>query len=247
MIMGNELQVMRLNIAVCDDEKAIREQIKELIEKEKAGVCPDLYATGYALLAARKQFDIVFLDIQMEGTDGIETAKKLRERGEDTILIFITGIREYVFEAFDVAAFHYLLKPIEEEKFREVFRRAERELEKWKSKRRETVFIKTRNRSFSLEKDSILYIESRGKKVEIHTTGETIEAYASMNEMEGQLEGGFFRCHRGYLVNMAYVAEYDSESITLNNGEYVYMAKEKYGEFVKAYMRYLRNGVGADG
>ena len=245
--MGNELQVMGLNIAICDDEKVIREQIKELVEKEMPGVCAGLYETGDELLAAGKQLDIVFLDIQMEGTDGIETAKKLRERDEDTILIFITGIREYVFQAFDVAAFHYLLKPIEEEKFREVFRRAGRELEKRKSKRRETVFIKTRNRSFSLEKDSILYIESRGKKVEIHTTGETIEAYASMNEMEGQLGGGFFRCHRGYLVNMAYVAEYDSESITLNNGEYIYMAKEKYGEFVKAYMRYLRNGVGADG
>ena len=248
--MGNELQVMGLNIAICDDEEIIREQIKELTEKEKSGLCMELYETGDALLASRKQFDIVFLDIQMEGTDGIETAKRLRQHSalkgaEDTILIFITGIREYVFEAFDVAAFHYLLKPIEEEKFREVFHRAERELEK--SKRRETVFIKTRNRSFSLEKDSILYIESRGKKVEIHTTGETIEAYASMNEMEGQLGGGFFRCHRGYLVNMAYVAEYDSGSITLNNGEYVYLAKEKYGEFVKAYMRYLRNGVGADG
>lgn len=245
--MGNELQVMRLNIAICDDEKAIREQINELIEKEKAGISTDLYETGDALLAADKKFDIVFLDIQMEGTDGIETAKKLRERDEDAILIFITGIREYVFEAFDVAAFHYLLKPIEEEKFREVFRRAGRELEKRKSKRRETVFIKTRNRSFTLEKDSILYIESRGKKVEIHTTGETIEAYASMNEMEGQLGESFFRCHRGYLVNMVFVAEYDSESITLNNGGYVYLAKEKYGEFVKAYMRYLRNGVGADG
>ena len=245
--MGNELQVMGLNIAICDDEKVIREQIKELAEKEMPCVCDGLYETGDALLAAGKQFDIVFLDIQMEGTDGIETAKRLRQRDEDTILIFITGIREYVFEAFDVAAFHYLLKPIEVDKFREVFRRAGRELEKRKSKRRETVFIKTRNRSFSLEKDSILYIESRGKKVEIHTTGETIEAYASMNEMEGQLGGGFFRCHRGYLVNMAYVAEYDSGSIALNNGGDVYLAKEKYGEFVKAYMRYLRNGVGADG
>ena len=245
--MGNELQVMGLNIAICDDEKVIREQIKELAEKEMPCVCDGLYETGDALLAAGKQFDIVFLDIQMEGTDGIETAKRLRQRDEDTILIFITGIREYVFEAFDVAAFHYLLKPIEVDKFREVFRRAGRELEKRKSKRRETVFIKTRNRSFSLEKDSILYIESRGKKVEIHTTGETIEAYASMNEMEGQLGESFYRCHRGYLVNMAYVAEYDSESVTLNNGEYVYLAKEKYGEFVKAYMRYLRNGVNADG
>ena len=245
--MGNELQVMKLNIAICDDEKAIREQIRELIEKEKPGVCPDLYETGDSLLAAGKQFDIVFLDIQMDGTDGIETAKLLRQRDEDAILIFITGIREYVFKAFDVAAFHYLLKPIEEDKFHEVFQRAKRELEKRKKQRRETIFIKTRNRSFTLEKDSILYIESRAKKVEIHTVGENIEVYASMNEMQAQLGDGFYRCHRGYLVNMAFVAEYDSESITLNNGEYIYLAKEKYGEFVKTYMRYLRNGVGADG
>lgn len=238
---------MKLNIAICDDEKAIREQINELIEKEKPGVCPEHYETGDSLLAAGKQFDIVFLDIQMDGTDGIETAKKLRERDEDIILIFITAIREYVFKAFDVAAFHYLLKPIEEDKFHEVFQRAKRELEKRKRKRRETIFIKTRKRSFTLEKDSILYIESRAKKVVIHTTGENIEVYSSMNEMEEQLGEGFYRCHRGYLVNMAYVAEYDSESITLNNGEYVYLAKEKYGEFVKAYMRHLRNGVNADG
>ena len=245
--MGNELQVMKLNIAICDDEKAIREQINELIEKEKPGVCPEFYETGDSLLAAGKQFDIVFLDIQMDGTDGIETAKLLRQRDEDAILIFITGIREYVFKAFDVAAFHYLLKPIEEAKFHEVFQRAKRELEKRKKQRRETIFIKTRNRSFTLEKDSILYIESRAKKVEIHTVGENIEVYASMNEMQAQLGDGFYRCHRGYLVNMAFVAEYDSESITLNNGEYIYLAKEKYGEFVKTYMRYLRNGVGADG
>ncbi|MCM1500270.1 MAG: LytTR family DNA-binding domain-containing protein [Clostridium sp.] len=235
-----------MNIAICDDEEAIREQIKELVIKEKPGVCVELYETGDGLLAAGKQFDMVFLDIQMEGTDGIGTARKLRERDEDTILIFITGIREYVFEAFDVAAFHYLLKPVEEDKFREVFRRAERELDKRKKQQRETVFIKTRSRSFTLDADSILYVESRGKKVEVHAKGETIEAYVFMNEMEGQLGESFYRYHRGYLVNMAYVAEYDSEGITLNNGEYVYLAKEKYGEFVKAYMWYLRNGVDAD-
>ena len=81
--MGNELQVMKLNIAICDDEKAIREQINELIEKEKPGACPEFYETGDSLLAAEKQFDIVFLDIQMDGTDGIETAKLLRQRDED--------------------------------------------------------------------------------------------------------------------------------------------------------------------
>ena len=100
---------------------------------------------------------------------------------------------------------------------------------------------------FHVGKGQYPLCREQGKKVGIHTARETIETYASMNEMEAQLGESFYRCHRGYLVNMAYVAEYDSESVTLNNGEYVYLAKEKYGEFVKAYMRYLRNGVGADG
>ena len=240
------MQVMKLNIAVCDDEKVIREQINELIGRQKQDINIEFYETGDELLAAEKQFDIVFLDIQMNGTNGIETARILRERNENTILIFITGLREYVFEAFDVAAFHYLLKPIEESKFTEVFQRAKKQLEKRKKQRQEPLFIKIGKRSITLEKGNILYIESRAKKVGIHTTRETIEAYASMNELERQLGGSFFRCHRGYLVNLAYVAEYNDESIILNNGECVYLAKKRYGEFVKNYMRYLRNEVGAD-
>jgi len=236
-----------LNIAICDDEKIIQEQIYEWIIKEikeNQHIFIEFYKTGETLLATKNQFDIIFLDILMDGKNGIETAKELRQKDENVILIFITGIREYVFEAFDVAAFHYLLKPIEESKFREIFYKAIRELEK--RKKQQPIFIKTRNRSFSLERNNILYIESKGKRVEIHTTEKTIDAYISMNEMEGQLGDEFYRCHRGYLVNMAYIAEYNSESIILNNGECVYLSKEKYGKFVKAYMRYLRKGVYID-
>ena len=73
---------------------------------------------------------------------------------------------------------------------------------------------------------------------------ECIETYATMNEMEKQLGEGFYRCHRGYLVNMAYILEYDTSKISLNNGEEIYMAKEKYSDFVKEYMRYLKGGGG---
>ncbi len=233
-----------MNIAICDDEKIIREQIYEWIIKENQHIFIEFYKTGETLLTAKNQFDIIFLDILMEGKNGIEIARELRQKDENVILIFITGIREYVFEAFDVAAFHYLLKPIEENKFREIFYKAIRKLEKRKNQ--QPIFIKTRNRSFSLERNNILYIESRGKKVEIHTTEKTIDTYISMNEMERQLGDKFYRCHRGYLVNMAYVAEYNSESIILNNGECIYLSKEKYGKFVKSYMRYLRKGVYID-
>ncbi len=156
-----------MNIAVVDDEEAIREQIGGFIKKRNPDFDISGFATGEGLLAAGKDFDIIFLDIQMEGMGGIEAARTLRQSGVDAVVIFITGIREYVFEAFDVSAFHYLLKPIEEQKFMEVLGRAAEEAGKRKGQREKQIFIRAKNQGYTLNLNSILYIESRGKKVEI--------------------------------------------------------------------------------
>ncbi len=229
-----------MNIAVVDDEEAIREQIGEFIKKRNPDFNISGFATGEGLLAAGKDFDIIFLDIQMEGMNGIETARGLREKQADTVLVFVTGIKDYVFDAFDLYAFQYLLKPIDEDKFAEVLARAVREAAKKKERR--VLFIKSRN--LTLDQSEILYIESRAKKVEIHITGaaQAIEIYAAMDELEAQLGDEFYRCHRAYIVNMDCITEYDGESITLTNGDRVYLTKKKYGEFVKAYMWHLQNG-----
>lgn len=234
-----------MNIAICDDERIIREQIQDLIRKQKADFNLAVYETGEELLSSNKHFDVIFLDIQMRGMNGIETARMLQKREENAVLIFITGIREYVFEAFDVAAFHYLLKPIEESKFAEVFVRAVKEAGKRKNRGQEQLFIKTKNRNITLNHKDILYLENRGRKVEIHSKGEVIEIYGTMNELAMQLGENFYRCHRGYLVNMSCIVEYSNNSISLSNGESVYMARERYTEFVKDYMRYLRKVGGA--
>ena len=234
-----------MDIAVVDDEKAIREHICGLVEEQKPESRIEAYATGEELLASGKRFDIVFLDIQMEGMNGIEAARGLREKNAnlgvgDTVLVFVTGIKDYVFDAFDLYAFQYLLKPIDEDKFAEVLERAVREAAKKKERR--VLFIKSRN--LTLDQSEILYIESRAKKVEIHTKGaaQAIEIYAAMDELEGQLGENFYRCHRAYIVNMDCITEYDGESITLTGGDRVYLTKKKYGEFVKAYMWHLQNG-----
>lgn len=115
-----------------DDEEAIREQIGGFIKKRNPGFNISDFATGEELLAADTEFDIIFLDIQMKGMGGIEAAKAIRQSNADRVIIFITGIREYVFEAFDVSAFHYLFKPIEEQKLMEVLCRAAEEAGKRK-------------------------------------------------------------------------------------------------------------------
>lgn len=229
-----------MKIAIVDDEKIIRKEMESFIRERTSDCSVDGYDTGEELLLAEKKYDIVFLDICMEGKNGIDIARSLRRNERPPVLIFVTAIKDYVFEAFDVAAFHYLLKPVDPLKFGEVLERAIREVEK--REKTEVLFIKSGNRTVPLKKGGILYVESRGKKAEIHTDRETIAMYASLNGLEAELGAGFYRCHRGYLVNLGYVSEYHHDAILLTNGETIYMAKEKYQEFVREYMRYLKNG-----
>ena len=107
------MEARSLKIAICDDEKILREQLQKLLMNQDAVSkidSIDAYETGSALLAAKRRYDIIFLDIQMEGMNGIETARALRERKDDAVLIFVTGLKDYVFEAFDVSAFRKYLK-----------------------------------------------------------------------------------------------------------------------------------------
>ncbi len=229
-----------MDIAVVDDERMIREQICGLIENQVPDCRIKSYSSGEEIVACEKRFDIIFLDIKMGSMGGIETARRLREKNSEAVLIFVTGIKEYVFEALDLYAFQYLLKPINEKKFAEVLERAVKEVEKH-SYRRE-LFI--RSKKLTIAQADILYIESNGKKVEIHTVNstESIDIYGTMDELEKELDENFYRCHRSYIVNMSHIAGYDNDSIFLTNGDKVYLTKKKYSEFKKAYMWHLQNG-----
>lgn len=86
----------------------------------------------------------------------------------------------------------------------------------------------------------ILYGENSGRKIILHTKKEVLEFYGKMDDMEKQLGSAFYRCHRGFLVNMEEIEGYDASSITLKNGEIIFLSKQKYPEFVSTYMDYLR-------
>ena len=110
-----------IRIAICDDEKQTADQIRKLVsgffrEKnmEASVVC---FSGGEELLQYGKNIDVLFLDIQMEGMDGMETARKLRSRNFRGFLIFITILKEMVFRSFEVQAYDYLVKPVGEKKF----------------------------------------------------------------------------------------------------------------------------------
>ena len=238
---------MSMNIAICDDEKRIREYILQLIKNQCADCHVDLFDSGNSLLAVDKSYDIYFLDIQMPSINGIQTAEQLRKNQEahslhERVIIFVTALKEYMEDAFDVKAFHYLTKPINETKFNAVFARAVSDYQKMKSIAKNHIIIKNGNIHRKLCIKDMLYVESQNKKVIINLVDEVLEYCGTMQELEDMLGNTFFRCHRCYLVNMNYVARYNPDTIWLENGIEILLAQKKYRQFVKIFMMFTRSG-----
>lgn len=238
---------MPITIAVCDDEKTIRENIMRLIKNLCEDCCVDLYSSGNALLTANKEYDIYFLDIQMPGINGMKAAEQIRkiqdnQSKSESVIIFITALKEYMAAAFDVKAFHYLVKPIDENKFKDVFSRAINDCRKIKDKAEKSILIKSGNSFHKVLQKDIFYIESRDKKNIINSVDGTIEYYGKMQELESVLDSSFFRCHRCYIVNMEHITRYNANTIWVKNGDGIYLALKKYTAFVKAYMIFASGG-----
>ena len=230
-----------MRIAICDDEKNIRELIKGKIANQYPNANIIFYNSGEELLLSDNPIDILFLDIQMQGKNGMETARELRKKDKKIIIIFVTAVEEYVFQAFDVGAFHYIVKPIDDTKFKEVLHRA---IEEWNAKQptnqeTEDKYLMINNGGVHIKVtiDDIVYAEVFNRKVVIHKLNETIEYYGKMSDLENVAGESFFRPHRAYLINFKYVEKYDATTIYLEKGTAL-MAKQKYPEFVKKYMKY---------
>ncbi len=231
-----------LKIAICDDEDTQRKEIANMIDKvlnlDYKSYKIFQFINGEQLAVSLLDFDIYFLDIQMDNLNGIEIAKKIRRENENAIIIFITGIKDYVFDAFDVRAFHYILKPIDEKKLKEILHSALKQFEK------EDKFIiaKTIKQTNKIFLRDIMYIESEGRKLKVHTVNNVIEYYHKLSELEQKLcYCNFFRCHKSYIVNLKYVDSYDNTSILLKNSDKIYLSKYKLGDFSKAFMYYLKD------
>lgn len=230
-----------MRIAVCDDEKNIRELIADKVLKQYPEAEIVSFSSGEELLLSDKHIDILFLDIQMSGKNGMETARELRKKDKGMILIFVTAVEEYVFQAFDVGAFHYIVKPIDDEKFKDVLLRAVEELHSKDREVREPeasyVMINNGGVHTKVMIEDIVYAEVFNRKVVIHKLNDEIEYYGKMSDLEAVAGDSFFRPHRAYLVNFKYVEKYDATTIYLEKGT-VLMAKQNYPDFVKKYMKY---------
>ncbi len=235
-----------LMIAVCDDE--IREcvhlsrQIRTLLEQLNTPHIIKQYNSGRQLLQAPETFDIIFLDIMMSEMDGMQTAELFRQNFSDKILIFVSSSRQYVFDAFAVEAFDYLVKPVDDRKLRNTLQRCSARL----SRASEDYMIISRDRQTrKLYLDDIRYFEIRGRLIEAHGQNTVFSWYGQIGALETALSGkDFFRCHKSYLIHLKYVDIYNKTEITLDNGEKILIAKRRYESFCTAVLEYMRRNGG---
>ena len=236
-----------MKIAVCDDDRTTREQIASLIREQEPDVEVVIFEAGEEMIKSQENFAVSFLDVEMKEISGIDVAKHIREeqkkRGrEKSIIIFVTGYREYMEDAFDVNAFHYLVKPVDEKKFHTVFNRALKEVSAKHKLKKLSVIIKYNGMQKKVLLKDIYYIESSNKKVVFHTKDGKIDTYGRMDDWEAELGDSFYRCHRGYLVNLEKITAYNVDTIDLINGDSLILAQKKYSDFIKVYMRYAKDG-----
>ncbi len=232
-----------MQIGICDDQ----EETRKLMAKETKMVCQaaDIicYGSGQEVLESPQLPDILLLDIQMPGINGMETAMKLRSFNKQVIIIFVTVTEDYVFQSFDVWAFHYLVKPFSSEKFKEVLQNAIKQYKTIKTiqagiKQAAPCLMVTANgKHFTINFKDIVYAEVFNRKVIIHTIDSDIEYYGKMKELAQKAGNGFYRTHRSYLVNFDFVQKYDANTIYLTKGEAL-IAKHNYHDFTICYLRH---------
>ncbi|MBQ7706589.1 MAG: response regulator transcription factor [Lachnospiraceae bacterium] len=239
-----------MKLAICDDEKKIRDYIREAVLEVSENLEIECFDDAEKITSPEFDADILFLDIQVPGIDGMNAAKILRKNGKKTIIIFVTALEEYVFNAFDVGAFQYIVKPFNKTKIKNVTRKAisqaeeQKKIEKLisenefdKEKQRE-IIVKCGGTNTRVILSKVIYAEIFDRRIVLHMRkGDNIEYYGRMAELEKTAGKDFFRINRSYLINLAYVKSYDSKLINVAEDS-IPVARGKYQEFVKAFMSF---------
>lgn len=229
-----------MRIAICDDE----EKVREILLRKVGAAFPedpiDTFSSGEELLKASEVPDILLLDIKMPGISGMEVAKALRERADKTVIIFITGEEQYVFDSFDVQAFHYLVKPFTDQKLGEVLNKAKELITKEKRQpEKKYVMVNSGGSHIRICLSDVIYAEVFNSKVIVHTTDSDIEYYGRLTELEKLAGEDFFRTHRAYLVHLKFVKKYDATNVYLKKGQAL-VSKQNYPKLVKKVLDYNR-------
>ena len=224
-----------INFSVVDSNIYEQKKIKKIINNWKKECKELVYITFYSnseelLMECSKEgfhTDILIIEVSLDDKSGIEVARELREKHIDTMIIFHTNCRKYVYEAYRVNAFRFILK---KESVSGLYDAIEDSYSELCNHTNYFTYIIKHNK-IRIKYDTIEFLESKKRVIEIHVKGEeqTRKFYGKLNEIEGNLEHPFFiRVHQSYVVNLMHVSESNGKYLTLYKNDFKIPISRRY-------------------
>lgn len=233
-----------MKIAICEDEIFWRVQLENMIrrwaEEERVALdlrsFPDSESFWFAY-PEEKDWDVLFLDIEMGKENGMQLAEKFRLEDEETAIIFTTGYAEYMPKGYDVGAMQYLIKPVEESRLKACLNRIRK---KWQEQEKKLCFDTMDQGRISLPPSKIWYVEADGHNSLLYTKEQSYVLKRNMTAVGEALqkEREFVKCHRCYLVNLRHVRQIRREEITMDDGSRIPVSRSAYAGVSEAFMRF---------
>jgi two-component system response regulator LytT len=232
-------------VALCDDEKSQLDQLERYLIKyrEDDEIKIGRFLSGEQLLEEYKsgvRYDIIFLDIKMAESSGMDVARRLRETDKKAVIIFLTSFIDFALEGYEVHAFRYLVKPLTQERLDTVFTEARRE----ESLRKERYYIiNTKDyETVKLSMDDIIYLESFGRNMMVHLDHRDITYTANISKVEEKLRAfDFIRIHKSYIVNLRRIVKISRNSIELSGSTTLPLSRKRQKAVFDEFTRYLAN------
>ena len=230
-------------LAVCEDDGLTRARVEalcgEILTEWGTSYTVASFSRAEALLERLREkpeaFDLLLLDIQLEGMTGMELARALRELGSEVSILFLTGRADYALEGYDVHPVHFLLKPVDRAALAGALR-----LDWARNHEPRAVVLRAGGRTISLPTAEIRYLESINRSVVVHLTDGEQTFPLTMTQAERLTPAGqFARCHNSFLVNLSHVAEVGRTVVQLRNGEQLPMGRRYCQSFQTAFIRHL--------
>ncbi|MET1247390.1 LytTR family DNA-binding domain-containing protein [Sporolactobacillus sp. STCC-11] len=236
-----------MRIAICEDDKTQREYlaaiVREWAKKSNKTLTLEHFENAQAFLfswSADQSYDALLLDIQMPGLNGMNLARKVRERDEQLAIIFITGFSDYMDEGYEVSALHYLIKPVKVEKILAVLDRASKKV----TEQAKTLLIEQESEMIRVNQEDIISLEAFAHTIDVTTTEHHYHIKASIDQLEHQLDQDLFvRPHRSYLVGLKYISQLGKTELTLDSGRTIPVSRRRYHAVNQAFIRFYKGGA----
>lgn len=234
-----------MTICYCEDEsaqaKAFAIKIDQWAKNKNMAVCTDLFecAEEYLFKAEQNAYDVIFLDISMRGQNGMELARQIREKEKDVILVFVTSDASYVFDGYEVGAYRYLMKPVDEEKLWEIldYARTQKEVEE-----ENYILVKKDSQSVRINLKDIIYIEAEKHYVNLCMENkESINIKTAFTELLQETQeksDTILLTHRSYAVNIEKVVRIGRTECVLSDSSVIPVSRSFYKEVNEAFIKY---------